>query len=390
VFDVINAKGIKGMSKNFVAVFSEIGKGGAEKVVASLVNHLVDEDYKVTIISFGPKHNYEFLEFSEKIEILHFPRKGRFDFSSFNSVRDILEDRKANFVFCVDIFSHVFISMLRLRYSLTFKNVLNIHGTLPIKKNDYVLIFIASRFLKQTDWIVFISKNQRKFLTSYFLLDAKCNKTIIYNGIDTEIFKIATPSDKKVFRHSLLKIDKDDKVIIKVAGIRIEKDHDVAIRALRYFHDTFEYKPYFVILGDGNPELTTYLKKLVDDLNLTEYVKFIGFNTNVNDFLSSSDLFTLTSNSVETFSLAALEAMACGLPAVLTNIGGADEMIQEGVNGYLSIAKDPADIANKWHKALQKDFDQQQIREFVVNKFDVETMNSNYYNFFNEIDSSCV
>jgi glycosyltransferase involved in cell wall biosynthesis len=80
---------------------------------------------------------------------------------------------------------------------------------------------------------------------------------------------------------------------------------------------------------------------------------------------------------VETFSIAALEAMACGLPAVLTNIGGASEMISEGLNGFLC-EPEVADIAQKWSKALQFDFSAETIHEYISANFSAEKMIGEY------------
>ena len=110
---------------------------------------------------------------------------------------------------------------------------------------------------------------------------------------------------------------------------------------------------------------------------MSEFIKFAGLQSDVRPFYWASNLFTLCSTSVETFSIAALEAMACGLPVVLTNIGGASEMISEGLNGFLC-EPEVADIAQKWSKALQFNFSAETIHDYVSNNFSAEKMIGEY------------
>jgi len=118
---------------------------------------------------------------------------------------------------------------------------------------------------------------------------------------------------------------------------------------------------------------------------LTEKVIFVGNQRDVRPFYWASDIFTLTSNAVETFSISALEALCCGLPCVLTNIGGANEMIDEGENGYLSNLK-PKDICEKWEKALSQNFNKKTISINASEKFNIDLMIERYSNFFMKID----
>jgi glycosyltransferase involved in cell wall biosynthesis len=98
-------------------------------------------------------------------------------------------------------------------------------------------------------------------------------------------------------------------------------------------------------------------------------------------YYKAASLFTLTSES-ETFSLAALEAMAFGLPAVLTNVGGAAEMVTDYHNGFLVPPRDPEKIADGWKKALSFSFDSSVIRKQVVNNFSINQMVKNYLQVF--------
>ena len=96
-----------------------------------------------------------------------------------------------------------------------------------------------------------------------------------------------------------------------------------------------------------------------------------------------ADVFTLTSES-ETFSIAALEAMAFGLPCALTDVGGAREMIVEDWNGTLADPLDPASIAKAWMNALKNNLNGRFIRQYVEKRFSLPTMLDKYVNLLSQ------
>ena len=115
------------------------------------------------------------------------------------------------------------------------------------------------------------------------------------------------------------------------------KDQATLLRAVRVVCDR---KPGFRldIVGDGpsRPEL----ESLRAELGLGEAVAFRGYQEDVRPFLSAADFFVLSSIS-EGISIALLEAMAAGLPAVATDVGGNREVILQGETGLLTPAGTP-------------------------------------------------
>jgi glycosyltransferase involved in cell wall biosynthesis len=115
---------------------------------------------------------------------------------------------------------------------------------------------------------------------------------------------------------------------------------------------------------------------------ISSQVRFCGLQSDVRPFYQAADIFTLSSQFIETFSVAALEAMSMGLPCVLTDVGGAYEMILEGMNGYLVPPRNPPDLANAWLKILKnKDsFDHEKIRAWVIEHFTLKDCVQKYEN----------
>ena len=94
----------------------------------------------------------------------------------------------------------------------------------------------------------------------------------------------------------------------------------------------------FVLIGDG--PVRADIEQRVDDYDLSRHVMFVGERQDLVGWLSVADLFLLPS-AQESFGLAALEAMACEVPVVASNVGGLPEIVEDGVTGFVCL---PADV----------------------------------------------
>jgi UDP-glucose:(heptosyl)LPS alpha-1,3-glucosyltransferase len=97
-----------------------------------------------------------------------------------------------------------------------------------------------------------------------------------------------------------------------------------------------------LVVGGRFESLAQY-ERLCETLGISGRVKFLGSQIDAATVFPIADVFVLPSHS-ETFGLVSLEAMACGVPVVMTPVGGASELIDEGANGFI-VSFQPEDIA---------------------------------------------
>ena len=168
----------------------------------------------------------------------------------------------------------------------------------------------------------------------------------IPNGIDTARFVPALPDERAAFRvqHG---IEQTDRVVVFVGRLHRVKQVDLLLRAWRRVHSG-----HLWILGDGSER--EQLEQLATELAIRERVTFHGMVTNVDQWVSSADVFVLPSAS-EALSMALLEAMGVGITVVASAVGAANELIVDGYNGLLVPPGDIDALAAALQKAIDND-----------------------------------
>jgi glycosyltransferase involved in cell wall biosynthesis len=103
----------------------------------------------------------------------------------------------------------------------------------------------------------------------------------------------------------------------------------------------------FVIAGKGSEEKK--LKELAKSLGVEDNVKFVGFirNDELPQYLNTVDVYVSTSLSDAGIAASTAEAMACGLPVVITDVADNKKWVEDGVNGFLVPIKDPKSLAER-------------------------------------------
>lgn len=200
------------------------------------------------------------------------------------------------------------------------------------------------------------------------------NLKLIQNGYEENIFSY---NNKQRTAGKYFKI-------INVANFNFEKGHDVLLDALQYIKIPVK----LTLVGNG-PLFGKY-KKMVEQRGLQDVVTFLGQipHNKIPELLIDNDLFCLSSRS-EGFPAAPLEAMACGLPVVAVNVGGLDEMIIPGFNGFLCKPGSNDELAEKIVSASKMEWDNKRISEWVLNNFSWSAWSSKIIDTYNGSELKC-
>lgn len=212
--------------------------------------------------------------------------------------------------------------------------VTTLHGTdITLVGRDKTYAPVVTFSINESDAITAVSANLRE--ETYKSFDIAKEIDVIYNFVDVGRF-----NKKPIAAFRQVIAQNGEKILVHASNFRrVKRVQDV----VKVFAEVRKQMPAkLLMVGDG-PERPT-MEDMVKDLGVADDVRFLGKQEQMEEILVVSDLFLLTSD-YESFGLAALEAMAAGMPVVSTNAGGLPEINIHGVTGYLSDVGDVKDMS---------------------------------------------
>ena len=232
--------------------------------------------------------------------------------------------------------------------------VTTLHGTDITLVGNHPFYKPAVNFsINKSDVVTSVSESLRA--DTYRLFDIKNEIVVIPNFIELNKEKAI----KNIPCHRSLMALEDEMIITHISNFRKVKRIDDVVKI--FFEIQKEVPSKLMMVGEG-PE-KEIAERMCEELGIQKKVIFFGNSNEIDKILCFSDLFLLPSET-ESFGLAALEAMACGVPVISSNSGGLPEVNKDGFSGYLS---NVGDVAKMSKDAITLLLDKELLKQFKSN-----------------------
>lgn len=238
------------------------------------------------------------------------------------------------------------------------------------KTNRTIAVTLANRFAK------LIIANSQASKNAFIEASGRADIVeVIYNGFDSKSYQVNETQIKQLRQE----LELEDKFVIgHFSRLSPWKGQHILIEAIAQSPSQVTA----ILVGDalfGEQEYVKQLHEQVEKLQLQTRVKFLGFCSDIPQLMSACDLVAHTSIAAEPFGRVIVEAMLCGKPVVAASSGGAIEIVDQDVNGYLVTPGDPQELAQIITTCVKEPSKTAILAENALHsarsKFDVEIIN---------------
>jgi len=260
--------------------------------------------------------------------------------------------------------------------------VTTLHGTdITLVGKHRTFAPVVAFSINKSDGVTAVSDYLKQQTLSSFNITTDIE--VIYNFIDFDRFK---KIDKDHFKKLIA--PNGERILTHVSNFRKVKRVEDVIQVFKRVYQKIPSK--LLLVGDG-PE-RPQLEALCREIGLCHEIRFLGKQDAIEELLSISDLFVIPSGN-ESFGLAALEAMACEVPIISSNVGGLPEVNINGKTGFLSNVGNVEEMAKNAITILKDDTVLQKFRANALEQaqqFDIKKILPKYEAYYKHIIETAV
>lgn len=355
-----------------IFLIRSVDYGGAERHLLTLARFLDKERFSLTVLYFYPGGSLEQELRESGVRLICLDKKGRWDMLGFlwrltRQLKALRPEVMHSFLVEPNLLCVILKPLLhgtKIIWGVR-ASVIDFANYDWFARLNFRLQCFFSRF---ADLIIFNADAGRAHHLSEGFPARK--SLVIYNGIDTERFKPERVAGRNL--RAELGIPEEARLIGHVARLDPVKDHDTFLRAAALVcRERSDVR--FLLVGGGPEERVARLHTLTAELGLTEHVIWAGARARMTEVYSALDVFVSSSLS-EGFPNVIGEAMACGVPCVVTDAG--DSSLIVGETGIVVPPQSPDALARGIGSILESDTEElgERARERIVLNFAVARM----------------
>ena len=328
--------------------------GGSGVMATELGMGLAKKGHQIHFITYAQPTRLDFLSenlFYHEVSIKDYPL---FDYPPYEialaaRMVDVVEHEKLDLLHVHYAIPHASAAILAKQIlatkGISIPIVTTLHGTdITLVGKEATYASVVTYSINQSDVVTAVSNSLRS--DTYALFDIKKEIKVIPNFVDIQKFK---KQQKDHFKKAIC--PNGEKLMVHISNFRKVKRVQDVINVFCKVRQKIPVK--LLLVGDG-PERSE-MEKMTRETCSIQDVRFLGKMSNVEEILSVCDVFIMTSEQ-ESFGLAALEAMACEVPLISTNVGGLTELNEDGVTGYACDVGDIEDMVEKTLHVLHEDY----------------------------------
>lgn len=366
------------MTTSVLFIVRSLYYGGAERQLVTLARGLLKRGFKIKVAVFYSGGPLEKPLREAGVEICLLQKYGRWDVGHFlyKFIR-LIRKNKPDILYSYLDGPNILAALVKPIFGAS-KIIWGIRASyVDLSKYDWLanIVFHASRWVSDFPDLILVNSNAGKL---YYIERGypKDKITVILNGIDTRLFY-----NDKVGRGRMREEweIEDDCLLIGIVGrLDVMKDHVTFIEAAsRFLGKGHSQLVQFVCIGDGDPLYLEELRRYATKLGLRRELSWIGARHDMRAVYSALDIVTSTSYG-EGFPNVVGEAMACGIPCVVTNVGDSAHIV--GDTGMVVSTKNPDAVVRAWWNVIERINTQGRysiakvVRDRIVELFDEERL----------------